>query len=64
MAWISLIKQNFSLKFVIKIDIFIVLANSSSVISVDVIKNDFILSIFQWSKISGKMHEIGHIRHN
>lgn len=63
MAWISLIKQNFSLKFVIKIDIFIVLANSSSVISGDVIKNDFI-SIFQWSKISGKMHEIGHIRHN
>lgn len=54
MAWISLIKQNFSLKFVIKIDIFIVLANSCSVISVDVIKNDFI-SIFQWSKISGKI---------
>lgn len=63
MAWISLIKQNFSLKFVIKIDIFIVLANSSSVISGDVIKNDFI-SIFQWSKISGQMHEIGHIHHS
>lgn len=63
MAWISLIKQNFSLKFVIKIDIFIVLANSCSVISGDVIKNDFI-SIFQWSKISGKMDKIGHIRHS
>lgn len=53
MAWISLIKQNFSLKFGVKIDIFIVLANSCSVISVDVIKNDFV-NIFQSKEISGK----------